>query len=136
MDRSLAELEVIVRNRICKVCTSRTINGDCGLENPSSCALFQLFPQVAKAIQSVDSDDIQQYVDAIRRQVCPVCVDQDPAGNCETRQQVQCALDAYLLLVVDAIEEATGKTLERTKLRSAGGALSGPGPATRLSPQI
>ena len=83
MNRSLEELEVIVRNRICKVCTSRTVNGDCGLENPSSCALFQLFPQVAKAIQSVASDDIQQYVDAIRRQVCSVCADQDPAGRCE-----------------------------------------------------
>jgi hypothetical protein len=136
MSRSLAELEAIVRNRICKVCTSRTVNGDCGLENPSSCALFQLFPQVARAIQSVASDDIQQYVDAIRLQVCSVCADQDSAGRCETRQQVQCALDAYLLLVVDAIEEATGKTFDRRKLHSAGGDLSGPGPLTRMSPQI
>jgi hypothetical protein len=136
MGRSLAELETIVRNRICKVCTSRTIHGDCGLENPASCALFQLFPQVAMAIQSVDSIDIQEYVDAIRRQVCAVCADQDAAGRCETRQQVQCALDAYLLLVVDAIEEATGKTFDRMKIRSAGGALSGPGPVTHLSPQI
>jgi len=136
MDRSLAELEAIVRNRICRVCTSRTIDGDCGLEDPSSCALFQLFPQVAMAIQSVESDDIQQYVEAIRRHVCTVCADQDAEGRCETRQQVQCALDAYLLLVVDAIEEATGKTFDRTKLCSAGGALSGPGPMTRMSPQI
>ena len=31
-------------------------------------------------------------------------------GTCETRKQVQCALDAYLLLVVEAIEDtATGK---------------------------
>ena len=29
------------------------------------------------------------------------------------RRQVQCALDAYLLLVVDAIEEATGKIFDR-----------------------
>lgn len=136
MSRSLVELEAIVRDRICRVCTSRTIHGDCGLENPSSCALFQLFPQVAKAIQSVESDDIQQYVDAIRQQVCTVCADQDAAGSCETRQQVQCALDAYLLLVVDAIEEATGKTFDRTKISSVGGALSGPGPLTHMSPQI
>lgn len=136
MGHSLAELEVIVRNRICKVCTSRTIDGDCGQEDSTSCALFRLFPQVAKAIQSVESDDIQQYVDAIRQQVCAVCTEQDTAGRCETRQQVQCALDAYLLLVVDAIEEATGKTFDRKTLRSAGGALSGPGPLTRMSPQI
>ena len=30
-------------------------------------------------------------------------------GSCEMRHQVQCELDAYLLLVVDVIEETTGK---------------------------
>lgn len=120
MNRSLAELEVIVRNRICKVCTERTAEGQCGLEQPSACALFRLFPQVAQAIQSVSSDDIHQYIDAIRRNVCSVCSDQAADGSCETRQQVQCALDAYLLLVVDAIEEATGKTFDKSTVRSAG----------------
>jgi hypothetical protein len=120
MERSIVELEAIVRNRICKVCTSRTVSGDCGLEEPSSCALFRLFPQVAQAIQSVKSDDIHQYIEAIRRQVCSVCHDQASDGSCETRQQVECSLDAYLLLVVDAIEEATAKTFDKTKLRPSG----------------
>jgi hypothetical protein len=111
MGRSLAEIEAIVRNKICKVCTSRTVNGTCGLEEPSSCALFHFFPQVASAISSVESDDINDYIEAIRHQVCNLCADQDATGQCETRQQVQCALDAYLLIVVDAIEEATGKNL-------------------------
>lgn len=110
MGRSLVEIEAIVRDKICKVCTSRTVSGACGLENPSSCALFGLFPQVAQAISSVSSDNIHDYIEAIRRKVCSICADQDSSGRCETRQQVQCALDAYLLLVVDAIEEATGKT--------------------------
>jgi len=73
MDRSFEELEAIVRNRICSVCTERTTEGQCGLENPSSCALFQLFPQVAQAIQSVHSNDIHEYIEAIRRNVCSVC---------------------------------------------------------------
>jgi hypothetical protein len=111
MGRSLAEIEAIVRNKICKVCTSRTVNGTCGLEEPSGCALFHFFPQVASAIGSVESDDINDYIEAIRCQVCRLCTDQDATGYCETRQQVQCALDAYLLLVVEAIEEATGKNL-------------------------
>src|SRR4051812_20100444 len=122
MERSLAELESIVRNRVCNVCTERTASGDCGLEKPSSCSLFQLFPLVAKAIQSVKSDDIQPYIEAIRRNVCSACIDQAPGGSCETRQQVRCALDAYLLLVVDAIEEATGESFNRVNLRSGGNA--------------
>jgi hypothetical protein len=125
MERSLVELESIVRNRICKVCTERTVDGNCGLEEPSSCALFRLFPQVAQAIQSVDSDDVQQYIEAIRHNVCAVCADQARDGSCETRQQVQCALDAYLLLVVDAIEEATGKVFDKQGLDSAGTGFTG-----------
>jgi hypothetical protein len=124
MDRSLVELESIVRNRICNVCTERTVDGQCGLEEPSSCALFRLFPQVAQAIQSVKSDDIQQYLDAIRRNVCSVCADQASDGSCETRQEVRCALDAYLLLVVDAIEEATGKTFDKGGLGTGAAVLS------------
>src|SRR3954449_7244601 len=80
MDRSFEELEAIVRNRVCGVCTERTDEGQCGLENPSSCALFRLFPQVAQAIQSVDSSDIQPYIEAIRRNVCSVCQELEQDG--------------------------------------------------------
>ena len=131
MARSLVELEAIVRNRICGVCTERTVHGDCGLEEPSSCALFRLFPQVAQAVQSVKSDDIQVYIDAIRRDVCSICTDQAHDATCETRQQVRCALDAYLLLVVDAIEEATGKTFNKQGLGVPPAGFTG-----RVGPQI
>ena len=113
MERSLIELEAIVRNKICQVCTDRTVEGQCGLEEPSSCALFRLFPEVARAIQTVRSDDIQVYIDAIRRGVCSVCAEQVSDGSCEARQQVRCALDSYLILVVEAVEEATGKSFAK-----------------------
>jgi hypothetical protein len=132
MERSLAELESIVRDRICHVCTERTDNGECGREDPSGCALFRLFPQVAKAIQSVKSEDIHEYIEAIRRNVCSVCVDRNSDGSCEERQQVHCALDSYLLLVVDAIEEATGKSFDRRSLGFSGDALARVRPETRL----
>jgi hypothetical protein len=79
---------------------------------------------VAQAIQSVSSEDIHDYVEAIRAKVCAVCHDQQSDGSCETRQMVRCALDAYLLLVVDAIEEATGKTFNKTGLAAIGVPLS------------
>jgi hypothetical protein len=114
MQRSLPELEAIVREKICRVCSDRTVDGNCGLEQPSACALFRLFPQVAQAIQSVHSDQIDDYIQAIRVNVCSVCNEQLSDGSCEVRHQVQCALDAYLLLIVDVIEEATGKTFDRS----------------------
>lgn len=131
MDRSLVELESIVRNRICSVCDERTAAGGCGLTQPSGCALFQLFPRVARAIQSVTSDNILDYIEAIRRDVCSVCLDRDPDGSCERRRQVRCALDAYLLPVVDAIEEATGKRFDRQCFGFGGDAVSRPRPEIR-----
>ena len=131
MKRSVEELESIVRNRFCGVCSDRTASGECGLQETSTCALFRLFPQVAQAIESVNSDDIHLYIEAIRRNVCSVCSDQAADGSCDTRAQVRCSLDAYLLLVVEAIEEATGKTFDRSKLYPAGGPIG-----IRPNPQI
>src|ERR1700730_3896738 len=113
MTRTFEELESIIRERICRVCTDRTVEGECGLEDPSSCALFRLFPQVARAVQSVSSDDIRDYIRAIRERVCSVCSEQTSDGECESRKLVQCSLDAYLLPIIDAIEEGTGRTFDR-----------------------
>ena len=115
MARTLEELEAIVRERICCFCTDRNVEGGCGLEDPSSCALFRLFPQVARAVQSVQSDDIRDYIRAIREQVCSVCSEQTSDGECESRKEVQCALDAYLLPIIDVIEESTGKSFDRSE---------------------
>ena len=124
MDRSLAELETVVRNRICGVCTDRKTDGTCGLEQPAECALFRLFPQVAQAIASTDSNNLQDYIDAIRKNVCSVCTSQDADGDCGLRLEVRCALDSYLLLVVEAIEEATGKTFGQPVVPTVGSPVS------------
>ena len=116
MERSLEELESIIRNRICGVCTDRTVHGTCGLANQDDCALFRLFPQVARAIQSTSSGRVEDYLAAIRENVCSVCRNEEFDGKCEQRREVRCALDAYLLLVVDAIEEATGRQFEEVRV--------------------
>jgi len=113
MECSLAELEQILRTRICHVCSDRREDGSCGLENPADCAIFRYLPEVARAVQSAESTDIKDYVRALRSQVCSICSKQAADGSCELREQVRCALDAYLILIVDAIEEATGKQRSR-----------------------
>ena len=120
MQQTLDELETIVRAKICAVCSDRDGKGGCGLEDPKACALFRLFPQVARAIQSTHSDDIRDYIVAIRLAVCSVCHDQEYDGKCEKREQVSCALDAYLIPIVEAIEEATGRKLTTAALAPGG----------------
>lgn len=120
MGLSLEELESVVRNRICSICSDRTADGNCGLEEPEGCALFHLFPEVAKAIQATSSDQMADYIVAIRKNVCSVCKERAADGACEVRDQVRCALDAYLLLIVQVIEEAAGKTFSREGLSAPG----------------
>jgi hypothetical protein len=63
------------------------------------------------AIQTVNSSDVRDYIDAIRGRVCGVCSEQC-GDSCAARDEVRCSLDAYLIPVVEAIEEATGRTFD------------------------
>ena len=123
--QSLANIELVLRDRICSVCTDRALDGSCGLEEPSDCALFRLLPQVAAAVIATNSDDIQDYIHAIRNRVCSECREEASDGSCQQRQEVRCALDAYLLPVVDAIEEVTQKAFDRSRLVTGGMLTSG-----------
>jgi hypothetical protein len=109
MQRSLAQLENIVRNSICPVCAERPAPGPCVLEAAGECALFQFFPRVARALQSARGGDINDSIAAIRRDVCSVCRNQQAGGDCRVRREGECALDAYLVLLVDVIGEAAGR---------------------------
>jgi len=108
-------LEAIVRNRVCMVCTEKTNEAICGMDDPNHCSLFRLFPRVVEAILATDSDRLEAYVEAIREHVCSVCIEQRLDGNCELRGEA-CPLDAYLPAIVDAIEEALGKKFDRKNL--------------------
>ena len=126
MKPDLAQLEAIVRNRICAVCSARDVAGNCGLDNPSDCAVFRFFPQIVKTVAQVHSENIAEYIRAIRQNICSICAEQDAETWCELRRQAQCALDAYVLPIVDAIEEATGQTLDRERFAAA---ITAPAPA-------
>ncbi len=110
------ELAALVRSRICRECEARQVEERCCSEAPDRCKLFELFPLVAQAILATDSHDIQDYVRAIRENVCSVCLEQALDGSCALRGGTQCALDSYLVQIVEVIEEATGKKFRRDNL--------------------
>lgn len=112
----LDEVEAIVRKRTCSACDKRSVEGTCGLDPKAGCSLFNLFPLVAQAIMATESDEIEPYLQAIRENVCSVCIEQRLDGNCAAREQARCALDAYLPEIVEAIEEAIGRHLARPRL--------------------
>lgn len=102
--QALTWVREMLRRRVCSVCTDRNVDWSCGLSPPRICPLDRHLPQIVDAVGRVRSDRIEDYVPAIRESVCRVCEGEDADGHCRLREGNDCALDAYIILVVEAIE--------------------------------
>jgi len=94
-----------LKERVCGICLDRKDDGSCGLPEGRTCALELHLPVIIQAVQSVHSDRIEDYANAIRETVCFQCPNQDETGRCQFRLHMDCALDNFAYLVVNAIEE-------------------------------
>ncbi len=103
--QALRTLEEALRRRVCGICVDRNLDGSCALDARHECVLFERLPQVARSISLVDSDKMEDYISAIRENICGECPHERLDGSCDKREEVRCALDRYLPLVVDVIQE-------------------------------
>jgi len=101
------KLRAALRTHVCSICLDIRDNGSCGAAG-RACALESHFDRVIDTVVAIDSPRMDDYVDAIRERVCSKCPEQDPEGLCARRENEGCALNSYLSLVVDAIEEVVG----------------------------
>lgn len=93
-----------IRARVCSVCLDQKDDGGCGLPK-RECALEGHLPGIVEAVLAVQSDRMADYEAAIRALVCADCSHEDSsAGRCRARDSGECTLDAYLYLVVEAVE--------------------------------
>lgn len=101
----LAPFRAAIEERICRHCVDRRFDGTCARPKEDPCALVTHLDALVEAVLAVGpSDQISDYVAALRGRLCPTC-HQDGEGNCALRKFVDCALDAYVLMVVQVIEE-------------------------------
>lgn len=98
-----------VRGKVCANCIGGDGYGNCRLSNRQQCAVQLYFPQIVKAVLSVKSDRMDPHVAALRNSVCVECRYQSGNGQCSLRQTLDCGLDHYFSLVVEAIEEELAK---------------------------
>jgi hypothetical protein len=102
-----------IRQRVCAVCLDSRDDKSCGLTG-RTCAVEGHLPDLVRALSSVESSRMEDYAAAIREQVCSACQHQDVNGRCELRDGGDCALDAYLSLVLDAVEEVNSRRAARS----------------------
>ena len=94
-----------VLERICAVCIDRRDDGSCGLDTDLRCSIKLHLPRILQTLGKVSSPRLSDYAERIRSSICAVCEDREPDGSCEVRERVDCPLDTYLMLVVEAIED-------------------------------
>ena len=102
---TLEEYWTAVRAKVCVNCIDSDGEGNCRLAGRQQCSVQLYFPQILKAVLSVKSTRMEPYVEALRGSVCVDCRYQSGNGQCALRQSLDCGLDRYFQLVVEAIEQ-------------------------------
>jgi hypothetical protein len=112
---AIEEYQDAMRDAVCGVCVSFTEDrrnpGRCIHETTGECGLFEKLNEVVGVISGINSNSIEPYTNALRREICAKCDHQDASGNCDLRNSRSrvpnwCILDTYFNLIVGAIEEA------------------------------
>lgn len=100
-----------MRGTVCRKCIDGDGTGNCRIPSGETCALETFFPEVVSMVVRRDADTFDEYLKAIRGDVCAQCENQSPEGTCTKRDVVECALDRYYPLVINVLEDALSKTV-------------------------
>ena len=104
--RELKELEKELQEAICPSCIECNVYGKCDLWDLDGCPISAHFPQLVEVVEAVDSNLVSDYVQPIRDNVCSTCKNiLSSEGDCDVRHDGRCALDSYLPLILDVIDD-------------------------------
>lgn len=101
--------EEAIRKHVCEHCIDFEENGSCRSKDPEGCAIFRYLPQLVQIALELHERKIDPYVEAVRARLCSQCKNSKGSEHCELRDNVDCGLNRYLPLVLDAIEEVNQK---------------------------
>lgn len=94
-----------LQERVCVKCVDGDGLGNCRIAHNGFCAMKTFLPKILDVVNSVSSNSMLPYEEALRAKVCRDCKHQSPAGSCLLRDHVDCALDRYFPFIVEVIEE-------------------------------
>ncbi len=101
----LEPYRVAITEEICSVCVDRLPGGDCGRSAQEPCALVTHLEFLVDSVLSTGNrETIEEYIPTLRERLCANC-QQHEDGTCPLRTLVHCAIDSYILRIVELIEE-------------------------------
>ncbi len=95
----------MIQQRVCAKCIDTDEKGNCLLHVDEICAVEEFLPEIVQAIQRVQSDKVEDYVVELRNLVCSQCKHQSEDGTCVVRNNLDCGLDRYFPLIIEAVEQ-------------------------------
>ncbi len=113
MTEDLRELDRRLKEIICPICVERGPKATCNLWDLEECPITLHLPRLVEVVRTVHSDQMKAYVEKVRQDICTTCQSAlSPLGQCDVRDAGHCALDAYLLLVVQTIDDFLAKKVQ------------------------
>lgn len=94
-----------VRRNVCGHCVDFSEDGSCKTHDAEGCAVFRYLPELVQIALQVNTTKIEPYLEAVRGHLCSTCKNSKGTDRCEIREGIDCGLDRYLLLVLEAIDE-------------------------------
>lgn len=105
-ESELQELEETVLAKICPICIERDMRGHCIFSEFPECPISLHLHRLVDIVENIHSRTMRAYTNALRSRICPYCPNGLSArGECNVRAAKECALDAYLLPIVQVIDE-------------------------------
>ena len=96
--------EEAVRRHVCSHCIDYGEDGQCHSLDVSGCAIYRFLPELIGIAQKIRRSNMKSYQRAVRKCICRRC-DHSKGKECSLRKELDCALDRYLPLVLDALDE-------------------------------
>lgn len=99
-----------IRKYVCERCIDYGADNTCHSHDPEGCGIFRHLPELIKIAHELHDLKLEPYIKAVRERICFKCNNAQKGGEvCQIREHVDCGLDRYLPLVIEAID-ATGRT--------------------------
>ena len=101
--------EQAIRRHVCEECIDFAQDGSCVTHDSQGCAVFRYLPELVQIALGIHERKIDPYAKAVQKRLCSQCENSKGSENCELRENIDCGLNRYLPLVLDAIEEVNRK---------------------------
>lgn len=107
-----------IKDKVCTHCIDADGFGNCRISSDKICTIESNYDRIVKSILATKSNRYEDYVAGLRENVCENC-SYGASENCDDRNEIECPLDRYYPMIVDAIEQVGIDYIRQASLAAA-----------------